>query len=185
MTEVNDGATALESPAAEGTEGSPEQTATTQPDPLTLARKRQAGAEAARQEAARQLSETQKRLEAYEAKERTEDQTKAADMATLTARLEAAEKRAAEAESNANAKILDVKFPNARARLPEITDEVRLAEFEAMFAEVPGDAEPPAPQNPNESNRAASGDATKGKPKEESSEDLLAKLKTMGRPDWL
>jgi hypothetical protein len=98
--------------------------------------------------------------------------------------LEAAEKRAADADSIANQKILDVKFPNARARLPEITDEVRLAEFEALFAEVPEDPEPPAPQNPNASNRAASGDATASQPKEETSQDILARLKAMGKPDW-
>jgi multidrug efflux pump subunit AcrA (membrane-fusion protein) len=184
MTEVIDSTTGVESAEAEGTEGSPEQKPTTAQDPLALARKRQAGAEAARQEAARQLSEAQAKLAKYESAERTADQQKAADIATLQAKLEAAEKRAADADSIANQKILDVKFPNARARLPEITDEVRLAEFEALFAEVPEDPEPPAPQNPNASNRAASGDATASQPKEETSQDILARLKAMGKPDW-
>ena len=38
---------------------------------------------------------------------------------------------------------------------PEITDEVRLSEFEQLFSEGP--SEPATPQNPNETNRAASG----------------------------
>jgi multidrug efflux pump subunit AcrA (membrane-fusion protein) len=183
MTTEIDGATALESSEVEGTEESPEQKTTTQQDPLTLARKRQAGAEAARQEAARQLAEAQAKLAKYEDADRTADQQKAADVATLQAKLEAAERRAAEADVKAEARILDIKYPNARSRLPEITDEVRLSEFEQLFSEGPG--EPATPQNPNETNRAASGDPTGSKPKEESSEDILARLKSMGRPDWL
>ncbi len=183
MTDQNDGTTGEASSEAEGTTESPEQKTTTEQDPLALARKRQAGAEAARQEAARQLGEAQAKLEKYEAAERTADQTKAADMATLQAKLEAAEKRAAEADDKANAKILDVKYPNARTKLPEITDEVRLAEFETLFAEVPEAIEPPTPQNPNESNRTAKGAATAEAP-QESSKDILARLKAMGAPNW-
>jgi len=185
MTDHNDGATALESPEAEGTIESPEQKATNQPDPLTLARKRQAGAEAARQEATRQRDELAARLAKYEDADRSADQQKAADVATLQAKLEAAERRAAEADAKAEARILDIKYPNARSRLPEITDEVRLSEFEQLFAEVPEGKEPPTPQNPNETNRAASGDPTGSKPKEETSEDILARLKAMGKPGWL
>jgi len=185
MTETADGTTIEASSTGEGSTETPDPKTTPETDPLALARKRQAGAEAARQEATRQLKEAQERLATYEAAERTADQTKAADTATLQAKLEAAEKKAAEAEANANAKILDIKFPNARAQLPEITDEVKLAYFESLLAEVPEGTEPPAPQNPNASNRAASGDATKTEPKGETSEDLKARLKAMGRPDWL
>ena len=185
MTETADGTTAEASSEAEGTDESPEPKTTPEVDPISLARRRQAGAEAARQEATRQLKEAQERLDKYEAAERTTDQTKAADIATLQAKLDAAEKRAADADINANAKILDIKFPNARAKLPEITDEVRLAEFEQLFAEVPEGNQPPSqPQNPNASNRAASGDATANKGAEETSEDIKARLKVM-RPDWL
>jgi len=184
MTTEIDGTTTLESPDAEGTEGSPEQQATTQQDPIALARKRQAGAEAARQEAARQLAEAQAKLAKYEEADRSTEQQKAADIATLQAKLEAAEKKAAEADAKAEARILDIKYPNARAKLPEITDEVRLAEFEALFAEPESDATPPPPQNPNQSNRVASGDATAGSPKEKSSKDILAEMKQRGIPDW-
>jgi hypothetical protein len=80
--------------------------------------------------------------------------------------LEAAERRAAEADAKAEARILDVKYPNARAKLPEITDEVRLAEFEALFArDSRRGVEPPAPQNPNVSQSSRSGAPAKSKPK--------------------
>ena len=183
MTDQNDGTTSEGSADDTGTEGSPEQKPTTEQDPVALARKRQAGAEAARQEATRQLAEAQAKLAKYEAADRDADQTKAADIATLQAKLEAAEKRAADADATAHAKILDIKFPNARAKLPEITDEVRLAEFEALFAETTVEGEPPAPQNPNASNRAASGSAVGTKPAEETSEDIKARLKAM-TPSW-
>lgn len=183
MTETADGATGTESLEGEGSTGTPDPKATTEQDPLALARKRQAGAEAARQEAARQLEAANTELAKYRAADLDADQKKAADIATLQAKLEAAEKRAADADSNANAKILDIKFPNARAKLPEITDEVRLAEFEALFAEPTSDGTPPPPQNPNASNRGASGDAAGNKPKVETSEDIKARLKAM-TPDW-
>lgn len=171
-----------ESPEAEGSESSPKTKGTPEQDPIALMRKRQAGAEAARQEAARQLVEVQAKLEKYESADRTADQNKAADIATLQAKLEFAEKRAAEADVRAEARVLDVKYPNARKQLPEITDEVRLAYFEQVLG---GDDEiVPPPQNPNESNRVASGDPG-SKPKAESSEDILARLKGMGKPDWL
>jgi len=179
---TNDDTTIEGTPEGEGSDTTPTQTASVEVDPIVLARKRQAGAEAARQEAARQLAAAQKRLAEYEAKDRDTDQQKAADIATLQERLAAAEAKAEQAEAKAQARILDIKYPNARAKLPEITDEVRLAEFEALFAE-PADVTPPAPQNPNESNRIASGDATARKPAEETSEDILARLKTM-TPGW-
>jgi len=184
MTETADGTTIEASAAPEGSEGTPEAQPPPEVDPLALARKRQAGAEAARQEAARQLKEANARLAEYEKKDQTADQTKAADLATLQARLDAAEKRAAEAEVNATARILDAKYPNARAQLPEVTDEVRLSYFEALLAETPEGKEPPTPQNPNETNRTARADTTGTQPKEETSEDIKARLKAM-KPDWL
>jgi hypothetical protein len=181
MTTTPDGTTTETTLTGEGTDESPDQTASPEVDPIALARKRQAGAEAARQEAARQLKVAQTRLAEFEAKDRDVDQQKAADIATLQERLAAAEAKAEQAEAKAEARILDVKYPNARQKLPEIMDEVRLAEFEAMFAEP--DVTPSAPQNPNESNRIASGDATDRKPVEETSDDILARLKTL-QHDW-
>lgn len=153
-------------------------------DQVALARKRQAGAEAARQEAARQLKIAQERLAKYEAQERTVDQQKASDIATLQERLAAAEAKAAQAEEKANARVLDVKYPNARAKLPELTDEVRLAEFEALLApDVEGT--PPAPQNPNQTNRAASVPKAPEAAVQESFEDMVARLNASPVPEEL
>src|SRR6185369_12204732 len=98
--EVIDGTTGDETAGAEGTEGSPTPKPSTEQDPLALARRRQAGAEAARQEAARQLAEAQAKLAKYEEADRDAEGQKAADIATLQAKLEAAEKKAADAEQN-------------------------------------------------------------------------------------
>lgn len=174
-TEALDGTPTEGTLEGAGSEGTQSTTASPEVDQVALARKRQAGAEAARQEAARQLKDAQERLAKYEAQERTVDQQKAADIATLQERLAAAEAKAAQAEDRANARILDVKYPNARAKLPELVDEVRLAEFEALLAP---DAEviPPAPQNPNQINRAATG-ASPAAATEESFDDMVARLK--------
>lgn len=159
-------------------------------DPIALARKRQAGAEAARQKAEEARDAALKELEGYRSKERTEQDQSLADNAKLRERLDFEKARADEAEARAEARILDFKYPNARAELPDVTDEVKLARFEALLAsgeaEAEGDKTPPPPQNPNASNRAASGDATALKPKDESSQDILAKLKAQfpgGRPE--
>jgi len=182
MSNTNDG-TALEgSPDVTGTETSPDQTGTPTVDPIALARKRQAGAEAARQKAEEERNGALKELEAYRSKERSAEDVNLADNAKLQEKLALAERRAEEAEAKAQARILDVLYPAARKELPEVTDEVRLAKFEALLSDT--DIVPSQPQNPNESNRVASGDPTY-KPKEESSKDIEARLKAMGRPDWL
>lgn len=185
MSEHNDGPALEGSPEATGSETTPDQTGTPTVDPVALARKRQAGAEAARQKAEEERNKALKELEAYRAKERSVEDQSLADNAKLQERLALAERRAEEAEAKAQARILDSLYPNARKELPEVTDEVRLAKFEALLADTEVEEEtPPAPQNPNESNRVASGDATR-KPKVETSEDILARLKAMGKPDWL
>jgi hypothetical protein len=126
------------------------------------------------------LKEVQTRLAQYESKDRDADQQKAADIATLQERLAAAEARAAEADAKAEARILDVKYPNARAKLPEITDAVRLAEFEALFAE--DDTPSRTPQNPNETSHVARG-ATPAAPAEETFDDIVARLKASPLPE--
>jgi len=186
MSETNnDGTTQQGSPAADASPdaGTQEPTATPGEDPIALARKRQAGAEAARQKAEEARDNALKELEVFRAKDRTESDKELADNAKLQERLTAAEARANEAEAKAEARILDIKYPAARAELPEITDEVRLAKLEALLGDGPvADAEPPTPQNPNESNRTASGDKT-NQPKPETSADIEARLKAM-KPDW-
>ena len=102
----------------------------------------------------------------------------AGELATLRERLAAAERTAQEAEAKAFAKILDSQYPNARKELPEVTDEARLAKFEAMLAEetIP---EAPTPQRHNESR---SGETTGKKEKEPDAADIKARLLSMARP---
>lgn len=187
MSDNNDGTDPNASPEGTGSTETPDPKATQTEDPIALARKRQAGAEAARQKAEEESKALRARLETFEAANRSAADKDLADNAKLQERLTAESRRADEAEVKAQARILDTLYPAARKELPEVTDEVRLAKFEALLADpaAEGKKEPPAPQNPNESNRTASGDATGSKPKEETSADILARLKTMGRPDWL
>lgn len=187
MSTNTDGTAATTSPEGEGSPGTgtPDPNATPEQDPVALARKRQAGAEAARQKAEEQNANLLKELETYRSKERSAEDQSLADNAKLQEKLEFEKRRADEAEAKANARILDTLYPNARKELPEVTDEVRLAKFEALLAEDPTAEEkkPTPPQNPNESNRQA-GAAPATQPKAETSEDLKAKLKQM-KPDWL
>jgi hypothetical protein len=120
------------------------------PDELSLARKRQAGAEAARQAAEAKAAEYERELAKYRQAAQTDEQKDLSEVARLQANLEAAERRAAEAEAKADARILDSRFPQAREKFPEITDEVRLAELQAFYAEEVEDTEPPAPLRHNE-----------------------------------
>lgn len=187
MSDINDGSATEDTTVdGEGSETTPDPKPSGTEDPIALARKRQAGAEAARQKAQEEAAELRKRLETYESANRSADDQKLADNAKLQERLAAAEARAAEAEAKAQARILDTLYPAARKELPEVTDEVRLAKFEALLSDPVSEAkEPLPPQNPNESNRLASADATARKPVEETSDDILARLKAGGRPDWL
>lgn len=185
MSDTNDATATKGTPEGEGSEKTPDQKGSPEADPIALARKRQAGAEAARQEAEKQRDAANAELEKFRAAQRSEADKDLADNAKLQERLTAAETRAEQAEAKAEGRILDIKYPKARAELPDVTDEVRLAKFEALLGDDDdGDEkEPPTPQNPNESNRAAKGDAIT-KPKVETSEDIKARLKAMGRPDW-
>lgn len=113
--------------------GSTTQTGSTADEQIASYRKRQAGAEAARAAAERKLADAETELAAFRTKNQTASQQEAASLATLQERLTQAEQRATEAEAKAEARILDARFPNARKELPEVTDEVRLAKFEAML----------------------------------------------------
>ncbi len=167
------------SPDAEGTpeEGSPEQKDTDYAALVASARKRQAGAEAARQLAEKNLADAMKELGTYKSAVQTASEKDMTELATLKAHLAQAEERAAQAEAKAEARILDARFPNARKEFTEITDEVKLAKLEAMLAD-PGDPEPPTPRGVN---GPRSGQHEP--PKEVTSADILAKLATM-TPEW-
>lgn len=117
---------------------------------LELARRRQAGAERARQEAERALKEANDRIAALSAG-KPADQLPV-DMKAilkqakdeLKAEFEAEySKKTAEAEGRA----LDARFPLARAKFPEVTDTVKLAELEVLFGEP---AETPKPVGNNQ-----------------------------------
>lgn len=135
----------------EGADGSADEGQTTQePKGLTPEeqiasyRKRQAGAEAARQAAEARAAAAEAEAAKYRALVQTEEQKGLSELEATKAMLAAEKRRADEAEERATARVLDAKFPNARKELPEVTDEVKLARFEAMLA----DAEPAVEQEP-------------------------------------
>lgn len=116
----------VEDPAATGS--------TSDEDPTNKAiedaRKRQAGAEKARQEAIRERDEAKAALEAL----RTGKAPKAGEAPEFDPE---AFKREVQAEANKaiEAARLDAKFPLARGRFPEVTDTAKLAELESLFSD--------------------------------------------------
>lgn len=178
MSDIDD--EQVPSPDAEGTTESPEQKGTSQPDPVELARRRQAGAEKAREVAEAKARELAAKLAKYEQAAQTDAEKDLSEQARLTERLAAAEKRAQEAEAKAEARILDIRYPNARAKLPEVTDEVRLAEFEAILAEDP---DPGTPERHNESRTSTTATRTA---KEQTAAEARDALLSMKVPEgWL
>jgi hypothetical protein len=166
------------SPEAEGTpEASLEPKVTTPPDEVVLARKRQSGAEEARRIAESRAKELEAELSKYRTAAQTEAEKDLTELAKAQARAEAAEKTAQEAEKAAMAKVLDRLYPNARKELPEVTDEVRLAKFEALLAE--DEETPPTPLRHNESR---SGSPKGSAAKEESAADIRARLESTPLP---
>lgn len=168
-------------PEGDGSEGTQTQTGSTPEDLVASYRKRQAGAEAARQAAEAKAKELEAELSKYRTAAQTDAEKELSELAATKARLEAAERRAAEAETKAEARILDAKYPNARKELPEVTDEVRLAKFEALLAEGVPPAEPPTPGRHNEA-RSQQGEAGTQKRKE-SVADIRARLESMPVPE--
>lgn len=148
------------------------------PDELSLARRRQAGAEAARAAEKARADALEAKVRDYEAKNQTAEQKDLSDIARLQAALDAEKKRADEAEAKAEAKVLDHRFPQARAKFPEITDEVRLAELQAFYAEEV-EVEPPTPRQHNEAKPSDGG--TK---KPESLADLEARVLATNIEPW-
>ena len=160
MTDSDANEQADSSPDDEGTERSPDQAGTDAAAQIASYRKRQAGAEAARQAAERKLADAEKELAKYRVEHQTASEKDLSELATLKERLAAAEKRAEEAETASTARYLDKAYPHARKELPEVTDEVRLAKFEAMLADDEEAEEPPTPRS-NGGARPAKGTAKK------------------------
>ncbi len=177
MSDTDD---ALETtPEAEGSETTPEAEGSDPAAALALARKRQGGAENARQIAEAKAAALEKELAGYREANQTAAEKDLTELAKAQARAEAAEKRAQEAETAANAKVLDKLYPEARAKFPEITDEVRLAELQVFYAkEAP--FTPPTPMRHNESKTSAAGAR---KPAERTAADVKAELLAMPLPE--
>jgi hypothetical protein len=177
MTDMTDDATNDTETTSEatGSETTQEATGSGQDDLVASYRKRQAGAEAARQVAEAKAKELETRLAKYEKDNQTAAEKDLSELAATKARLEAAEQRASEAEAKAEARVLDAKYPNARKELPEVVDETRLAKFEAILSDE-GDT-PPTPLRHNETK------ATGGKlAQEETADDVAARLRAMPSP---
>jgi hypothetical protein len=130
---------------------------TTEPDPIALARKRQAGADAARLIAEAKAADYEKELAKYRAAAQTDAEKDLTELAKQTARAEAAEKAAADAETKATAKVLDKLYPKARAEFPEVADEAKLAKLEVILAD--DEETPPTPRGVNAPNGAATAGA--------------------------
>lgn len=178
---MND-ADAADDPTLEGddspaTTGDSKSTGST-PDELSLARRRQAGAEAARLAEKARADALEAELAPLRAANQTAAQKDLSDMARLQAQLDAETKRADEADAKAEARVLDHRFPQAREKFPEITDEVRLAELQAFYA-TDVEVDPPTPLSHNEAK--PSGGAAK---KPESLADLEARVLASTIEPW-
>lgn len=127
-------------PAPEGGEGSPagtpNQPEPNQPTEVELARRRQAGAEKARQEAEAQLAAAKAELD--RARSAKPGEAPAFDPDAFAKSLRAELRKEFDEELNkrtaaVEGRALDAKFPVARAKFPEVTDPVKLAELEGFF----------------------------------------------------
>lgn len=112
-------------------------------------RKRQAGAEKARQEAERLLREAQAEIEVLKAPKAPKEGSEAGP--SVEDRIAEVQTKLAKEYEAKLAKVtgdaLAARFPTARAKFPEITDPVKLAELEALYSEP---QEPPTPVGNNQ-----------------------------------
>lgn len=132
-------------------------------------RNRLNGQTAATNKAIAERDAAMKRLEAFEAKEREAQMAGLSEVERLKAEKADAERRAQEAETKAEGKLLDKLYPKARGEFPEIRDEVRLAKLEAAFSD--GKAEPDDARS-----MRAPKDASTAAPREKTVKDLEAEL---------
>jgi hypothetical protein len=166
-------------PATESGEATPKPEALTPEQKQVEAyRKRQAGSDAARAVAESQLAAQNAELEAFRAASRTAAEKDLTAQGALEARAVAAEKRATEAEAKATGRVLDARFPNARKELPEITDEVRLAKYEALLSDEEVVTTKPTPRG-NNGQRDTTGEAAGGTQKPGTVADAVADLRRL------
>lgn len=118
-------------------------------------RKRQSGADKAREAAIAERDELKARIDALLSGKAGKQDDEKPDAASIRAQVEKEfEEKLATAQKAIEAASLDAKFPAARKRYPEVTDPAKLAELEVFFGETP------APPKPIGNNPAGSG-ATK------------------------
>lgn len=112
-----------------------------QPDELELAKRRQAGADKARDTAIAERNALQARLDELTTAKPTDkksDGDGTVDVEALKRELQADfDKRLAETVAAERGKALDAQFPEARKRFPEVTDAAKLVELETLFGETP------------------------------------------------
>jgi hypothetical protein len=122
-------------------------------------RKRQSGADKARDTAIAERDELARRLEALTSgKASTGNESTTKDEAAIRAEVSKEfEQRLANERAADLAKVLDATFPVARKKFPGITDAAQLAELETVF----GEDKTPAPPKPIGNNPASAGKGAK------------------------
>lgn len=139
-------------------------------------RKRQAGAEAARQAAVRENERLQAELAAL--RNPQSNSSKDPDVNAIKRELqEQYERQLATEVARVQAAALDSAYPKARARFPEVTDAAKLAELEVLFGE------PKLPETPKPVGNSPVRTTGSGEPDLESmtSKELQAYMKTLPR----
>lgn len=108
-------------------------------------RKRQSGADKARDVAVAERDLLQRQLDALlSGKPGEQNQSGEKSEAAIRAEVQREyEAKLAEGVKAAQAEALNARFPEARKRFPEVTDAAKLAELETLFGEAP--AAPPTP----------------------------------------
>lgn len=114
-------------------------------------RKRQSGADKAREAEVAERDALQARLDALlSGKGKGEAENQPVDADAIRAQVQK------EYEAKLAAVTLDAKYPEARKRFPEVTDTVKLAELESIFSDTPA-----APPKPIGNNPASGGTGAK------------------------
>lgn len=176
MPEIGDQTTTPEGVVDGSSTEDPTAAPASTPSELELARRRQAGAEKARQEAEKQRDEAVRLAESLKAGIPADQQP--VDMKALLKQAKDELKAEFEAEyskkaETLTAQALDARFPAARAKFPSVTDAVQLAELEAVFGEA---ADPPTPVGNNQARGAGTGAKN---PEDMTSAELQAYMRTL------
>jgi hypothetical protein len=169
-TPVVEGSPAVETP--------PTEPALTPEQQIEGYRKRQAGEAAARAVAEQKLAAALAELAPLKASKQSDADKDLSELAATQARLADAEKRATEAEAKAEGRILDARFPKARAEYGEVVDEAKLAKLEALLSDDAVVATPPTPRG----NSGAKDVSDKTAPKTGTIDDAIADLRKF--PAW-